>query len=431
MTFAVPFFAWAAAGVALATVALHLLAWRRPPETPLPTARFAPERPIRMVSRAVRPSDLGLLALRLLLILLIGAALAGPVLAPRREGTARVIVMDRTRSAGSGDEVGAAARNAFRTGDAVIVFDSTAREVVSPTADSVTAAIPSRATSSLSAALIVASRAAHRLARDRDSVAMVIVSSFTTDQLDAAAASIRRTWPGPVQLVRAGVAPNDTAPPARPELRSPGGDPVAVAVSLAGALPGGRRVRIVRDAVTAADSAWASAGNAIVAWPIEAPAAWPRRATTDTAFGVATLGVDAATVVAPFSRVASPPAGRVTARWSDGDPAVTEATLGTGCIRSVSVPVPAVGDLAVTPAFRRFVEQIAAPCADSRVLSLASDSLLSRTLPAELATDAPARAVVVDAAESRRTLVAWLLALALAAGVAELFLRRGASHAAA
>jgi hypothetical protein len=53
MTFAARSSRGSADSSPLTTVALHLLAWRRPPESPLPTARFAPERPVRMVSRAV------------------------------------------------------------------------------------------------------------------------------------------------------------------------------------------------------------------------------------------------------------------------------------------------------------------------------------------------------------------------------------------
>src|SRR5688572_5073331 len=160
MTFAAPLFAWLAGAAALATVALHLLAWRRPPESPLPTARFAPDRPIRMVSRAIRPADLALLALRVALVLLVGAALAGPTVALRRHGAARVVVLDRSRSAGSGVEAASRARAIFRAGDALVVFDSAAREVASPTADSIAAVPASDAPGSLSPALIVATRAA-------------------------------------------------------------------------------------------------------------------------------------------------------------------------------------------------------------------------------------------------------------------------------
>src|SRR5215203_5570000 len=119
MTFAAPLFAWIAGGVAAATIALHLLAWRRPPETLLPTARFAPERPIRMVSRALRPADL---ALMVLLVVLVGVALARPSFHARREGLGRVVVIDRSAAA-PGTAIATSARGVFRPGDAVIVFD--------------------------------------------------------------------------------------------------------------------------------------------------------------------------------------------------------------------------------------------------------------------------------------------------------------------
>ena len=430
MNFTAPFFAWAAVGVALATVALHLLAWRRPPESPLPTARFAPEQPIRMVSRAVRPADLGLLALRVLLVLLVGLALAGPILAPRREGAARVLVVDRSRSAGSGLEVTNAAREVFRPGDALIVFDSTARDVPAPTADSITP-VASQATGSVSPALVLANRTARRLARERDSVAVIIVSPLTTDELDAATAAIRRTWPGSLRLLRAGRPPNDTTAPGRPQARAAPGDPVGVAVELAGPVAAGTRVRLVRDAVTAADTTWARDGRSLVVWPVAAPADWQRRPLVDTVFGVATVGTMPSTVVAPFVRAANPPAGRVVARWSDGEPAVTETTLGTGCIRSVGVAVPTAGDLAITPAFRRFVERMTAPCGDAGRMTPASDSVLAVVLPASIAAPAAGDDSEVSTDEPRRSLVAWMLGLALAAAVAELFVRRGGSHAAA
>src|SRR4051794_39853178 len=132
MTFAVPFFALASGLVALATVVLHLLAWRRPPESPLPTARFAPERPVRMVSRAVRPADLALLALRVTIIMLVGVALARPTFSAQRNGVGRVVVVDRSRFVGTGSAVAAAARSVYRPGDALVLFDSSARKVAVP-----------------------------------------------------------------------------------------------------------------------------------------------------------------------------------------------------------------------------------------------------------------------------------------------------------
>jgi hypothetical protein len=434
MTLAAPFFAWAAGAVALATAALHLLAWRRPPESPLPTARFAPERPIRMVSRAVRPADLALMALRMSMVLLVGFALAGPSFASRREGAARVIVLDRSRSVGDGVEAARSARDVFRAGDALVVFDSSVREVASPTADSVAASRPSNTPGSLSAALIVAGRVARRLANDHDSVAIIIVSPVTADELDAATPPIRRTWSGPIRVLRVGGIPVDTAPPGRPEVRAPSGDPVAAALALAVPLAGGRSARVVRGTLTTADSAWARAGNVLVAWPLEPPVHWERRARADTAYAVSasSRGAGPATVVAPFVRAVAPPAGRVIARWSDGEPAVTEAAFGAGCVRSASVPVPAAGDLPLTPQFRRFAERMAAPCGTGPSLALASDSVVSAVFPAEppAATTSEVGQTALTR-DSHRTLVAWMLGLALAAALGEMFLRRGDAHAAA
>src|SRR5215218_4556061 len=189
MTFAVPFFAWVSGLVALATVALHLLAWRRPPESPLPTARFAPERPVRMVSRAVRLADLALLALRVAIIMLVGVALARPTFSAQRNGVARVVVVDRSRFGGTGAEVAAAARSEFQSGDALVLFDSAAREILRPTPDSI--GVPaSGASGSLSPALVRAVRAAKRFDRVRDSVEIVIISPFAASEVDGATAAI-------------------------------------------------------------------------------------------------------------------------------------------------------------------------------------------------------------------------------------------------
>ena len=440
MTFAVPFFAWVSGLVALATVALHLLAWRRPPESPLPTARFAPERPVRMVSRAVRPSDLALLALRVATILLVGVALARPTFAAQRNGTARVVVVDRSRFAGTGTDVTSAAHAVFQPGDALVLFDSAAREVARPTPDSIVTPA-SAASGALSPALVRAVRAATRLERERDSVEIVIVSPFATSELDGATNAIRPLWAGPVRLIRTTPVPNDSIIAGRPEVRAPAGDAVAASLALVGEIRGGGGVRVVRSAPTTADSAWAREGRALVIWPA-VPAAspgWAQRQSPDTAFAVTALGTGAgslttvstaATVVAPMIRTTVPPAGRVTARWSDGEPAVTEAALGAGCVRSVAVPVPTAGDLPLTPAFRRFAARLTEPCGAAASWMTASDSVLAVVLPAH--PTPPARrataTVIGEPAPSRVT--PWLLGLALTAALAELFVRRGAGASA-
>jgi hypothetical protein len=83
LTFLVPAFLLAAGVVAGAVVAIHFIVTREPRTVPLSTARFAPARPVRAAARAVRLQDLLLLLLRVLMILAVGAALAGRCCARR------------------------------------------------------------------------------------------------------------------------------------------------------------------------------------------------------------------------------------------------------------------------------------------------------------------------------------------------------------
>ena len=439
MSFAAPLFAWVGGALAVGVVALHLLSWRRPPALPLPTARFAPDAPVRTVSPAVRPSDLVLLAVRVLAIVLVSAALAGPTFPSRAEGLGRVIVVDRSHGLDGWASIDRLARSVYRSGDALVVFDSVAHAVRNPTLDSIVATSPTSSSAGMSAALVVAIRAANELQRGRDSVEIVIVSPFGRDALDGATASIRRLWPGTVRTMRAVTAPNDTTR-ARPlDVRAGPDDAVSAALALEGAAPVGS-VRVVRDSTTARDTAWARQGGAVVVWPREpAPEGWPPRAMPDTAFGVtvgslvsgsSTSPSRSATVVAPFVRRVAPPAGRVVARWDDGEPAATEIALGAGCMRSVAIVLPAAGDLGLTPAFRRFATQLAGPCTGAHPWVAAPDSVVSRVLSAGGGRDG-ASTGSVGTTRSDGSTARWLLAAALVALAAELFVRRGAANATA
>jgi hypothetical protein len=375
----------------------------------------------------------------------VGLALAQPTFARARRSGARVVVVDRSRSARDGAAVSDSARAVFRPGDALVVFDSSAREVARATADSIAAtevaAPQSGVRGSLSAALVAASRAADRLSRAHDSVEIVIISPVTTDELDAATTTIRNQWAGPVRVIRGVGVRADTIGLARPDVRASTGDPVAAALSLVGAVVSGEAVRVRRDTLSAADSAWARAGGVLVAWPAAGkPVGWTTRARPDTAYVVVAGGASenvgaagpVATVIAPFERRLSPPAGRVVARWGDGEPAATEVALGSGCVRAVAVPVSAAGDLALTPVFRHFTRRMAGPCGGQLPLALTPDSVVARVVPASpkaASTNALAPRDRVPSEPSRA--VAWLLGMALALAVAELFLRKGESHAAA
>src|SRR5688500_10321948 len=96
MTVLAPIFVAAGAVVAAAIVLLHFLARRRPRPAVLPTARFVPDRPARWPSPAPKPTDWVLLALRLLAVVAVAAAFAGPVREPDRAITSRVILVGRS-----------------------------------------------------------------------------------------------------------------------------------------------------------------------------------------------------------------------------------------------------------------------------------------------------------------------------------------------
>src|SRR5690349_3300530 len=178
MRFGAPLFAWVGAALALGVIAVHLLAWRKPPASPLPTARFAPDAPVRTISAAVRPSDLVLLAIRVLGILLVSVALAGPRFVSRARGLGRVIVVDRSHGPDAWTSIDRVARSVYRQGDALVLFDSAAREVRSPAPDSIVTGMPTKESAGMSAAMVAAIRAANKLQRVRDSVEIVVVSPF-------------------------------------------------------------------------------------------------------------------------------------------------------------------------------------------------------------------------------------------------------------
>ena len=101
IAFLAPWIFGAAVGAALLTVAAHFLSVRRPPTVLLPTARFIAARDVRAVSRSARPSDLALLAVRVIALLLAGAAIAEPRATSSNRSTAHVIVADATWRADS------------------------------------------------------------------------------------------------------------------------------------------------------------------------------------------------------------------------------------------------------------------------------------------------------------------------------------------
>ena len=153
-----------------------------------------------------------------------------------------------------------------------------------------------------------------------------------------------------------------------------------------------------------------------------------QRAVKDTVGGVM---AGEAGVVAAFERTWSYPPdslrdGEVIARWVDGEPAAIEKPDGPGCVRSVAIPVTPVGDLVIRTEFVRFVASLSRPCAQTTSLIPADPSVVAKL---EGKGGLAPREAFQPLTDARSELAPWLFALALAAAIAELFVRRRVRNA--
>lgn len=431
MTFLAPGFVYAAIAAATIMAALHFLVARQPRAALLPTARFVPDLPASATSRATRPADILLLLLRMLLVLAAGAALAGPILKSSRKSHARMIVADVSASVGNPAAVSDSVRAWYREGDVLIAFDSSARTMTGTAIDSLTLLPTSSARGSLSVALVSAIRAGSDLRERADSLELIIISPFAAEAWDAATDSIRALWPGRARIVRAG-AHTDTVVDRTGQMtsRAAPGDPLVVTASLA-ANGQSSETRLVRDSLTSMDREWAVGDDRVlVAWPAASrpPGAIARVQRDADENSTVTGGVvsDSTVVIAAFQRRWKFPedslaGASVIARWIDGDPAAIERQTGNGCTRSVAIPVSQAGDLAIRPEFIRLTRDLMTPCrADARSAPLAAAKLSSLAGAGGFAP----RDAFRTRADETSALAPWLFGLALAAAIAELFVRR-------
>lgn len=427
MSFFAPFMLVAGGLAAAAAVALHLLTTRRPPTAVLPTARFVPVSDARAVARSSRPTDVLILACRVLALLLLGAAFAQPMLDQPGPSVRSVVMLDRSASVA---DAGAAARLAgerLTVGGALVVFDTIASEwpvdtsafAPSSTPRAGLRAAPRAAPGILSAAILVATRAGRRVARGADSVRLVLVSPLAAEEFDGATDALRAEWPGGIEIVRV-AAVTDTARGGAVRLVSTlADDPLAPAVARLAAARGAHEVRIVRRAPSTADSTWArESERVLVFWPLPRDAA--PKDPAPIADGVTAFGLHPATIVAPLVRLPTPRPSRVIARWRDGAVAATESPLAAGCIRSIGVGIPIAGDLTLRAPFDRFLAAIVEPCGGARGRVVA-DSLAQHLAGGTQLASAGRLAAGVTADSG---VAALLLALALAALAIEWLLRR-------
>ena len=460
MTFLAPGFLFASLAVAAAIIALHFIVTRQPRAAILPTARFVPDTRATTVAPASHPSDLLLMLLRVLLVLAAGAGLAKPVLTPSRGAEARVILVDVSRSARDTIAIRDSVRAIYRSGDGIVAFDSSARMVAGSVGDGLGALRPTTRRGNLSAALIAALRAGSSLRDRADSLELVIVSPFAKEEFDAATDTVRRLWPGKARLVKvASPVPDMAAAPSSLTITSASDDPLSVTVALVrttaptsglidrGAIPNERRGMSSEEAAAASPAARpggaasrqasvqarASEGDIPrrsaaprIEWPAQTrPRLATQRAERDTVGGV--MAGDAV-VVATFDRQWSfPPdslrGAEVIARWVDGEPAAIEKPDGAGCVRSVAIPVTPVGDFVIRKDFVRFVTALSGACSAKTSLIPADPGIVASL---EGKRGLAPRSAFQPLTDAHSDLAPWLFALALAAAIAELFVRRRA-----
>jgi hypothetical protein len=409
--------------VSVFVLGLHFIVTRQPRAGILPTARFVPDTRATAVAASRRPTDLLLMFIRMLIVLAAGAGMAKPVLTPSRAPEARVILVDVSRSARDSLATRDSVRSYYRDGDAVVVFDSSTRVLAGNVADSIRALRPGIKRGNLSAALIAALRAGSSLRDRADSLELVIVSPFAKEELDAATDTIRTLWKGRARLVRISIPAADTVSiPGKLAIAAEATDPLQVSVELAGKTT--RVSALVDRRPTPSQSVLSNPGGVLIEWPASArPRYAISRAVRDTVGGVMAFE---SVVVAAFDRQWSYPqdsldGAHVIARWVDGDPAAVEKPDGTGCTRSVAIPVTPVGDLVIRHEFVRMVAALSRPCASKTSLILAVPTAVDRL--AGQGGLAP-RTAFQPVTDKRSELAPWLFALALAAAIGELFVRR-------
>ncbi|HEV7705649.1 MAG TPA: BatA domain-containing protein [Gemmatimonadaceae bacterium] len=431
MSFLAPWALWAAGAVSAAVIALHILASKNPRVTALPTTKFIPDVPLRATARALRLSDVALMLLRVAVVMLVGVAFARPEVTRGKRLVGRVVMVDRSRAVNR-EEARDSAIAYYREGDALFIFDSATYDLRGSKFGALDVAgeriLTANPRGSLSAGLARAMRMASSLRGEADSVEIVLISPFESEEIDAATFAIRAAWPGRIRVVRLGLATLNYREQVFHDIRGSGlEDPLRASLSFASGLDTGHiktdSVRIDRGTIANVDTTWTEYGLTLVRWPAALDSSgYARREHLDSVGAV--IAGDNATrivVVSPFVRVVDPPSGRVVARWADGSPAATERKMMNGCVRDVAIPIAGTGDLALRESTKRLVAALSMPCDDDRQFAPGADSAL-----AQLRGTGPLVATRALAARSAPTnhLTTWLLAVALVLLLLEPLLRR-------
>ncbi len=406
MTWLAPWALFGGALGMLGIVAAHLLSRQRPRALALATARFLPSGMLEATTVQRVPQDRWWMLLRLLIVALLAAGAAQPVLTGRKVPTRTVLLLDRTLPVDVQRETLAS----LTPDDVVIAYDTTAQ------LQAVASLVPARASRASQASQASLSASLAALAGVRDSlglraqeVRIAVASRFAPTSIDPATARLRALVRDSI-TIRMVSAPVDSAV-ARGAIvmRAEGDDPVAATALLLGDSVARAGTVIERhEALTPDDQSAAERGATIVHWPAR------------VASGVSNLGaisVAGVTWIAPLQRdsAAASVGARAIGWWADGSPAVWRRDSGTGCVLTVHAAIPEAGDHALSLAAQAWLRALVNECNRESTGVSAAPSWLA---PAPSAKGADvARQTLVSA------LSPWLVVAALVLAAVELALR--------
>jgi hypothetical protein len=464
LTLALPAFLVAGALAMLVPLALHLIRRRPPLRAPLPTARFLVEDP-RNAVRVSRPTDLPLLLLRMLLLLLLGFALARPAWIPAPRGTSTVVLLDRgaaMQGAGWSAALGEARRSLLGAdGEArgeLVLFDTSAvrigRNRITPALfDSLLAAGATDRPADYAAALRAIPASAREL-RGADSVRVRMISALADGGWTPGLAPLRRAaWPGALDLARVplarAAADSARAPAVAPRalvLSARGGGFASAALGASG-MEGGRAnpraplaseagVYLLMDAPSAATAGQllerVRGGATLIVTP--SAAAEPLRASLPWTGGFAVARnsgggamwfgaeLELAGAAGRVEQGRAAAGARIVAAWEDGRPAAVARALGSGCIVFAGVELEG-GELPFQAEYPAALARLARGCAAdassaaaARPLDPGAVALLRGRGPQSLSASA------IGASEAGIALGRWILGAAILVALVETLL---------
>lgn len=451
LTLAAPGFLLAGLLATLVPLALHLIRRRPPQRAALPTARFLSEDP-RNAIRVSRPTDVPLLLLRMLLLALLGAALARPSWIPAREGTANVALLDRgAASAAEWPRAVETARRAVTGPDGepageLLLFDTAAvhvprAELTMAYWEKLASDGPGRGRSDLAAGLRAVPLAARGL-RGADSVVVRLISAFPRSGWSAGLAPLRRAaWPGSLDLVPLRIGTDSTSADSGGSARgaavvtASGGRYAAAALGALGyatrmvvpmsASPIPEPVIVVLDVPAAGLMDRARAGATVVfaagAVDGDRDLPWTGSAAASSGGGTLWFGPELR-IGGAAGRAGGAPASdaRVVAAWDDGRPAAAARRIGRGCLVVAGTALEG-GELPFQAEYPAMLGRLARGCDDAsptreRPLDSGALSLLRGTGPRTVAANR------LGAAGGGFAFGRWLLAAAILAALLETLL---------